>query len=60
MFCSVTKSVNKEVEVETVCESAQLAQSVHLAKAFSPIFHFFFIFLFLFHFHISHRQLLQV
>ena len=32
MFCSVTKSVDKEVEVETVCESAQLAQSVHLGK----------------------------
>ena len=35
MFCSVTESVNKEVEVETVGEGAQLAQPAHLKKALS-------------------------
>ena len=37
MFCSVTESVNKEVEVQTVGENAQFAQPVHL-KAPSSIF----------------------
>lgn len=32
MFCSVTESVNKEVEVETVGEGAQLAQPAHLGE----------------------------
>ena len=35
MLCSVTESVNKEVEVETVGERAQLAQLAHLGKASS-------------------------
>ena len=58
MFCSVTESVNKEVEVETVGETAQLAQPVHLGAPSSTISHISVFSLSLLS--LSHRQLLKV